>query len=93
MREYHFVDTDWKNDTLSMSQGESIIIQDDTRRDNGVWLNGKRVIDESEYKVDGEVDETNRNRLIEAYMTETGFFPGVFRCDSHGNIFLVNTQK
>ena len=88
-----FIEVDWTNDCLTMSQGESLIIQDDMRNDNGVWLNGKCVIDEVEYKEGNEVDEVKRNELIEAYMEKNGYFPGVFRADSHGNVFLVNTQE
>lgn len=92
MRDSLFVSVDFQNDCLTYGQGESMIIQDDTRHDNGVWLSGKCVIDESEYKQDGDVDEVKRNSLIEAYMERTGYFPGVFRCDSHGNVFLVDTK-
>ena len=94
LSEFHFTNVDWKNDCLTQSIGPDYIsVQDDTRGDNGVWCNGKRVIDETEYKDDGgEVDETKRNQLIEAYMEKTGCFPGVFRTDSHGNIFPVNTK-
>jgi hypothetical protein len=93
MMDNHFVNVDWENDVLSSSQGESLIIQDDTKRDNGVWLNGKLVICGNEYKDDGEVNETVRNELIEQYMEKTGYYPGVFRVDSHGNVFPVSTLK
>lgn len=93
MRDEHCTSVQWEYGALLLNCGpDNIIIQDDTRHDNGVWLNSKCVIDESEYKEDGEVDETKRNALIEAYMEKTGYFPGVFRCDSHGNVFLVNTK-
>lgn len=85
---------DWDNECLLLGQGESIFIQDDTRRDNGVWLNGKCIIDESEYKSeDGEVNEEKRNELIEKYMERTGYFPGVFRVTQYGDVFPVKTQK
>ena len=92
MHDFLFVSVDFKNDCLTYGQGESITIQDDTRHDNGVWLSGKCVIDESEYKQDGSIDLIKRNSLIEAYMEKTGYFPGVFRCDSHGNVFSVDTK-
>ena len=88
----HCVSIDWDNECLQMNEGDVIIIQDDTRHDNGVWLSGKLIIDESEYKDDGEVDELKRNQMIEAYMERTGYFPGVFRVDSYGNVSHVNTQ-
>jgi hypothetical protein len=91
MRDTHFVTVEWENECLLYGQGESITIQDDTRHDNGVWLNSKCIINESEYKSDGEVNETKRNALIEAYMDRNGYFPGVFRTDSHGNVFSINT--
>lgn len=93
MQELHFIKVDFKNECLTYNQGESLVIQDDTRHDNGVWLNGKCIIDETEYKNDGEVDETKRNQLIETYMEKEGYFPGVFRCDQYGNVFYVNTKE
>lgn len=93
LRDGHYIDCDFTNDTLMLSHGnDNLIIQDDTRHDNGVWCNGKCVIDESEYKDDGEVDEDKRKELIEAYMQKTGFYPGVFRIDQHNNISLVKTN-
>ncbi len=86
----------WEHEYLGMSQGENLIIQDDSyrARDNGVWLSGKCVINETDYLDEsGEVDETKRNELIEAYMEKSGYFPGVFRADQHGNVFHVITQK
>jgi hypothetical protein len=90
----HFITVDFTNDTLSMSQGESIFIQNDTRHDNGVWFNRKCIIKESDYKDEetNEVDEAKRNELIEKYMEKTGCFPGVFRIDYHGNVFPVNMK-
>jgi hypothetical protein len=95
------VDIDWDNDCLKYRQGESLIIQDDTRRDNGVWLNHKCIIDESEYRdinsenehyERGEVNEVKRNELIEKYMEKSGYYPGVFRVDYHGNVSAVKTN-
>lgn len=83
---------DWNNDCALVSLGgDEIIIQDENGRDNGVWMNHKRIIDESEYKDDDGVNEAKRNELIEAYMERTGYFPGVFRVDYHGNIEPVST--
>jgi hypothetical protein len=80
-------------DCLTLSQGDCIIIQDQTRRDNGVWFNGKCVIDEIEYRLEGlEVNVAKRNELIEAYIEKTGCYPGVFRCDRHGSMFPVKTN-
>jgi hypothetical protein len=93
LSETHCIYTDLNNDCLTYSQGESIVVQDDAGRDNGVYLADKCIINESEYKNDGEVDETKRNALIEAYMEKTGYFPGVFRCDRGGRVYSVKTLK
>jgi hypothetical protein len=82
----------WDDEAIKSYQGDCLMIYDDTRYENGVWLDARCVIDESEYKIDGEVDETKRNELIERYMEKTGYFPGVFHCDRHGNVFFVNTK-
>lgn len=88
----HGVYLDAENDALTQSHGDdNLIIQDDTRRDNGVWQSRKLIISESEYRDDGETDTTKRNALIEAHMKKTEYFPGVFRVDSHGNVFSVKT--
>ena len=85
---------DWENDCFVSWQGDdNLMIQDDTRRDNGVWQSGKLVIDETEYKdEDGEIDIEKRNSLIEEHMEKTGCFPGVFRITQYGDVFHVNTQ-
>ncbi len=85
---------DFKNDAIMALQGETLNIQDDSRhkRDNGVWLNHDQVIPEFNYtEHDGEINIAKRNQLIEEYMKDSGYFPGVFRVDQHGNVFLVNT--
>jgi hypothetical protein len=86
---------DFKNECLLNYLGDdNIIIQDDTRHDNGVWQGNKIIIAESEYKDDSrEVDESLRNQLIEKHMEKTGYFPGVFRIDYYGNIFPINTKN
>jgi hypothetical protein len=90
---------DVTNDALMLNCGDdNLIIQDDTRHDNGVWQGHKLVIKESEYKTEDEdgrlyVDESKRNKLIEQHMEKIGYFPGVFRIDYHGNVFPVNTQE
>lgn len=93
MRDAYCVDVDFENDTLVCRHGDdNIVIKDDTRHDNGVWQGQKIVIDESEYKTDGEIDETKRNALIQAHMKKTHYFPGVFRVDNYGNVFPVRTK-
>jgi hypothetical protein len=85
---------DAENDTIILHYGDDeIIIQDDTRRDNGVWQSGKLIIAESAYTDDsGDVDVEKRNALIEAHMERTGYFPGVFRVTRYGDVFFVNTK-
>ena len=78
---------DWKNSCLLYSQGESLTIRADHGRANGVWLSRKCIIDESDYKTDGEIDETERNRLIHAWMEKNEYFPAVFRVSGHGDVF------
>lgn len=95
LSEHHCMFVDWKNECLLFPQGESIIIQDDCRHksDNGVWLNHKQIIEETEYLDDsGQVNEAKRNELIESYMEKSGFFPGVFRVDNYGNVSYIKTK-
>lgn len=86
---------DWQNELLIVSHGDdNIMIQDDTRQDNGVWQSGKLIIKEESYRdEDGEIDEDKRNALIEAHMERTGHFPGVFRVTQYGDVFFINTKK
>lgn len=86
---------DYENDCLLQSLGDDHYqIQDDTRRDNGVWQGTRRVIDESDYlDASGDVDEDKRNALIEADMERSGCFPGVFRVTNQGDIYPVDTRK
>ena len=92
LRFNHCVEIDFFNNTLQTSHGDCIVIQDDTRRDNAVYLGYEVIIQELEYlDEDGKVDEVKRNALIEAYMEKMGGFSGVFRTDSYGNVFPVST--
>lgn len=92
MREYHFIDIDWENDALYYNIGPAIVINgsgDVYDQDSGKFF-----IDSNDYKDDnGELNESKRNKLIEAYMEKTGCFPAVFSADSHGNVFIVNTKE
>lgn len=83
----------WKDSCLMNYLGDdNIMIQDDTRRDNGVWQGHKLIIEESEYIENNEVDENKRNALIEAHMEKTGNFPGVFRITQYGDVTFVKTK-
>lgn len=86
---------DWENQCLMNFHGDDcLVIQDDTRHDNGVWQGHKLIIAEKEYKTDdGEIDVEKRNAMIEAHMEKTGYFPGVFRITQYGDVYFVNTQK
>ncbi len=75
---------DWENETLYSLDGGNFIINDDG--DVYDSDSGKFIILKSEY--DG-CDE--RDSLIEKHMENTGYYPGVFSVDRHGNVFLVNT--
>jgi hypothetical protein len=90
MREYSYVEVDFKNDILTYSQGPSIVINEDSDvydQDSGKFiLKRKDCLDD-----DGAFDETKRNALIEEYMEKQGYFPGVFSSDHYGNVFSVST--
>lgn len=81
-----------EGESLVASEGPSFIINDEG--DVYDQDSCKVIIERADYLTDeGEEDEAKRNALIEAYMEETGFFPGVFRSDGYGNVFLVDTIK
>lgn len=98
---------DFENDCISSYLGDdNYQIQDDTQRDNGVWQGNKIVIEESEYcarlmnedlddcdRLDESDDDLRRNALIEAHMQKSGYFPGTFRVDTHGNVEAVDTRS
>lgn len=79
----HCVYMDRTNDTLYSLLGPEIIIYSDGD-----------VFDEESHKVIIEKKDydtaTERNELIEKHMETSGYYPGVFREDKHGNIFPVN---
>ena len=86
LREYHFIDADFENACLMFSQGRNLIINDDGDvydEDSGKWI-----ISKSDYAT-----PAGRNLLIEQWMESTGYYPGVFRVDRHGNVFHINTQE
>lgn len=80
-----------KNHCIVMPQGGVFLIGEDGDVYN--TDNGKIVVHKSEYVVDGEENEALRNQIIELHMQATGYFPGVFRTDTHGNVFHVNTTE
>ncbi len=85
---------DWENDCFQSFEGDCIVVQAEHGRDNGVWYAGKCIIDESEYRDDGEdACEEKRNALIEAYMARIGEYPTVLRCTYHGDLFPLSTQS
>ena len=84
MQENHFCCVDFKNDCISTAIGPCIIINEDgdiLDQDSGKWIISKKEYDSTE----------KRNEMIEAYMTKSGCFPSVIKCDRHGNAFFVNT--
>lgn len=79
-----------EEEALTTSEGPSLIINDDG--DVYDQDSRKTVVRRADYLDDeGEEDESKRNALIEAWMEKSGYFPGVFRQDRHGNVFHVNT--
>lgn len=90
MREYHHVTVDSDSDCLAYSQGPCIVINEDG--DVYDQDGDKFFVSKIDYRDDdGESDYVKRNELIESYMEKSGYFPGVFRSDRHGNVFHVNT--
>lgn len=92
----HCAYPDVKNDVLLSYQGGSIVINDGYGRDKGDVYDtdaAERIVKKSDYQNEdtGELDIAKRNELIEAYMERTGCYPGVFRCDDHGNVYPINT--
>ena len=84
------INVDRENNVLSRGEGPYLIIYD-----YGVYDQDscKMVIDGSDYMNEsGEYDEVLRNKLIEAWMEDKGYFPGVFSADRHGNVFAVNMK-
>lgn len=83
---------DFENDCLMLCIGECIVINED----GDIFDSTKCIIHRSDYSLDdgdGDADFTKRNKLIEAHMEKTGFFPSVIRQDRHGNVFYVDTQS
>lgn len=78
--------TDSSSDSFVYSTGPNIIINhygDVLDEDSGKW-----VISKNDYSSTNE-----RNQLIEAYMENSGCFPGVFEVDRYGHVTPVNTKK
>jgi hypothetical protein len=82
-------------DCLTMSQGECILVNLDARehRDYFAYLNdhcsGVEIVKRAECLDDeGEIDETKLFERIEAWMDKHGNFPGVYRTNSHGDVFI-----
>lgn len=92
MLDNHFVTIDWENDVIQSSVGPSIVISDNgdiLDQDSDKWI----IKADSYRNDDNELDETKRNELIEKWMESTGYYPGVYRTDRHGNVFAVNTRQ
>ena len=92
LREGYYIEIDFQADALMYSQGHTIVINEDgdvLDQDGDKWF-----IKKDDYRDEnGELDIEKRNELIEAYMENTGCFPGVFSSDRYGNVFYVNTQN
>lgn len=91
MRDVHCTDVHFEHDALTMRVGPSIVIDDDG--DVYDQDSGKFIVSKSDYTADGEKDYVKRNALIEAYMERTGYFPGVFESDRHGNMSKIDTKS
>ena len=88
----YFIYPDFKNNSLTISIGLCILINDD-----GDILDqdsGKLIFDSNDYlDENGDIDKKKRNQLIEKYMEENDYFPSVVECDYYGNAFYVNTKS
>ena len=92
-----FIDADFENNALTYNLGPQLIITE-----NGHVYDqdsSKLVVSERDYEISIDDDPTGdksielRNQLIENWMEESGYFPGVFITDGYGNVKPVNTQK
>lgn len=84
MMDSHNVMVDFQHDSISISDGPCMVINDDgdvLDQDSGKWI-----ISHDDYS-----SESERNMLIEAWMTKAGYYPSVVREDRHGNMFYLNT--
>tara|TARA_R110000868_G_scaffold411564_2_gene705369 strand:+ start:513 stop:1061 length:549 start_codon:yes stop_codon:yes gene_type:complete len=85
LQDNFFVSIDYKHDSIFMSDGPCILINEDgdvLDQDSGKWI-----IDKKDYESGPEL-----KKLIEEYMEKSEYFPSVVRCDHYGNMFYVNTQ-
>jgi len=83
-----YLDISWvddDNDCICQGHGDDCILINTDDRD--IWQAGKLIISSKDYDTKEE-----RNKLIEKQMEKTGYFPGVFEIDGHGNVMIVNTQ-
>lgn len=84
LSENHCIYVDFENDCVTTAEGPCILINhkgDVLDQDSGKWFISKK---------DYETEE-ERNKLIEAYMEKSGFFPSVIEVDYHGNAFYRST--
>jgi len=86
LKEYfdlEFIGIDFENDCITTSEGPCIVINhegDVLDQDSNKWFISKR---------DYETVES-RNKLIEAYMEKSGYFPSIVKCDYYGNPSYAN---
>jgi hypothetical protein len=85
LSEQHCIyDVDFENQVFMSSQGPSIIINsegDVLDEDSQEWI-----ISRNDYETKEE-----RNKLIEKYMKEKGYFPGVFYMNNNGSVRFIDT--
>lgn len=75
---------DWDNDVVMQCLGDDNITIND---DGDVFEGSKLIISHRNY-----TDDADRNAQIEAHMEKSGYFPGVFYSDRHGNLTIINTK-
>lgn len=79
---------DFRLNCLETSEGDCIIVQLDSGRDNGVYYEHKLILNVDKYE-----DESELCAAIEHWMETNGVFPTVLRADYYGDVSLFNMQK
>ncbi len=85
LQDNYSIELDLDNDVAHTAEGPVIAINDDgdvLDQDSGQWI-----VSRKDYETIAE-----RNRLIEAYMERTGYFPSVVKFGRYGVEGYVNTQ-
>lgn len=72
---------------------DNYLIQAYSGPDNGVWQNGKKVIEVEEFVTDGQEDLNKLRSLIEHHMEGAGVYPNVFWVTHNGGLKLETFKQ